>query len=198
MSEEWPFGDLEPHSFGLIEADPATTFVTHSDRGNKKAPPYRTMSKADLLRLPVHRLAAPHCALAMWATQTNLDFSIDLMKRWGFEYKSALAWGKLSKNSSAADLEAAKLAFGHGYWMRSAAEFLLFGAIGRPKIVSRSERNLIISPVREHSRKPDECYDMLDRMFPRVRKLSMFSRSGGGALWSHWGDQAGMFSREAP
>ena len=57
-----------------------------------------------------------------------------------------------------------------------AAEFVVFGAIGRPRIVSRSERNLIIAPVREHSRKPDESFEMLERMFPRVRKASLFSR----------------------
>lgn len=189
---DWPFGDLDAHGFGLIYADPATTFVTHSARGTKKAPPYRTMTKSELLRLPVHRLAAPNCALALWATQANLDFSLDLMKRWGFEFKSCAAWGKLSKTSQADDPEQ-RLAFGTGYWFRSAAEFLLVGAIGRPKIVSHSERNLILAPVREHSRKPDEAREMLERMFPRVRKLEMFSRSAGGDLWSHWGDQVGMF-----
>jgi N6-adenosine-specific RNA methylase IME4 len=196
MSEDWPFGDIEERSAGLVYADPATTFVTHSARGDKKAPPYATMSKSELLRLPVWKLAAPHCALAMWATQTNLDFSIDLIKRWGFEYKTALAWAKLSKTSQADD-EDAKLAFGTGYWLRCSAEFLLFGAIGRPKVVSRSERNLIVAPVREHSRKPDEAYELLERMFPRVNKVELFSR-GDRAGWRHWGDEVGLYRSEAP
>jgi N6-adenosine-specific RNA methylase IME4 len=190
----WPFGDLAPHSAGLIYADPATTFVTHSQRGARKAPPYPTISKAELLRLPVWKLAAPHCACAMWATQTNLDFSIDLMKCWGFEYKTALAWAKLSK-AARVDDDDPTLAFGTGYWLRSSAEFLLFGAIGAPKIVSRSERNLIVAPIREHSRKPDEAYEVLERMFPAVRKVELFSR-GDRAGWAHWGNQVGMFASE--
>ncbi len=182
-----PFAGLRPNSYGLILADPATTFNTFSARNQTKAAPYATMSKSQLLRLPVWKLAAPNCALAMWATQTNLDFSIDLMKRWGFDYKSAAAWAKQSPTGE-------KWAFGTGYWLRSAAEFILFGSIGQPAIKSRRERNLIVAPVREHSRKPDAMHEQLERMFPRVRKMELFARQRRDG-WDCWGNEVDKFGR---
>jgi N6-adenosine-specific RNA methylase IME4 len=178
---DWPFGDLRESSYGLILADPPWRFVTHSERGQTKAAPYARMSRFDLLTLPVWRLAAPNCALAMWATQAQLPQAIETMKRWGFDYKTAGAWAKQSKTGAA-------WAFGTGYWLRSTAEFFLLGAYGRPDIRSRSERNLIVAPVREHSRKPEALHEALERMFPAVRKLEMFAREQREG-WDSWGDE---------
>jgi N6-adenosine-specific RNA methylase IME4 len=70
--------------------------------------------------------------------------------------------------------------------MRSAAEFFLTGTRGRPKSESRSERNLIVAPVREHSRKPEEAYEMLERMFPAQRRCELFARYERPG-WAQWG-----------
>ena len=188
---DWPFGDLPESGFGVILADPPWRFETRSARNQNKAAPYATMSRAELMRLPVWRLAAPNCALAMWATQAQLHEAVDLVKSWGFDYKSAAAWAKLSKLS---DINSAdpKLAMGTGYWPRSCAEFILFGAIGAPRIRARGERNLIIAPVREHSRKPPHLHEMLERMFPGTRKLELFARAPREG-WRVWGNETGKF-----
>lgn len=187
---DYPFGELELHSYGLIYADPATRFVTHSERGNLKAPPYPTMSKSELLRLPVHRLAAPNCGLVMWSTREQIDFSIDLLKRWGFEYKTMGTWGKLSRTGKARH-------FGKGYWWRDSSEPWVFGTIGAPKNHSHRERSHIEWPVHEHSRKPPELHEQLERMFPRVRKVELFSRCRRPG-WDHWGNEIDKFDPEAP
>lgn len=191
MSEDWPFGNLEPSSFGLILADPAWSYATRSDKGQAKSASrhYRTMTREQLYALPVWRLAAPNCAMCLWTTGPLLPMQLDLMLHWGFAYKSYGVWGKRSATG-------AKWAFGLGYWERSAAEAYLWGAIGEPKIVSHSERNLIEAPLREHSRKPEEIYQKCERMFPGVRKLDLFSRQTRPG-WSNWGDEATKFDEAA-
>jgi len=191
MTPDWPFGALRESAYGVILADPPWRFVTQSPRNQTKAAPYATMTRGALMRLPVFRLAAPNCALAMWATQAQLPEAIDLMRRWGFDYRTAACWAKLSKLSKVDDPDA-RLAFGTGYWLRSAAEFVLFGAYGRPVLRARGERNLIVAPLREHSRKPPDLHEMLERMFPLARKLELFAREPR-AGWDAWGNETEKF-----
>jgi N6-adenosine-specific RNA methylase IME4 len=198
MSDDWPFGDLRPSSYGVILADPPWKFVTRSAKGLGKGAErhYRTMTRAELFALPVWRLAAPNCALCLFTTQAQLPMQLDLLKHWGFTYKSYGGWGKRSETWTP-DCANPKWAFGTGYWERSCLEVYLWGAIGAPMIVSHSERNLLEAAVREHSRKPETIYKKIDRMFPHVRKLDLFSRKSRGGLWDAWGDEAGKFDGEA-
>src|SRR5690606_4059918 len=128
-------------------ADPPWRFRTFSAKGEGRSPSrhYACMDIAELAALPVGQLAAPDAALILWATAPLLPQAVWLMEQWGFAYKSAGAWAKQSTSS-------ARWAFGTGYLLRSAAEFFLLGTIGRPRIRSRAVRNLIVAPVREHSR----------------------------------------------
>ena len=171
--------------YGLILADPPWRFEARSARRQTKAAPYSTMSRYDLLTMPVDRLAARNCALVMWATQAQLPQALDLMKRWGFDYKSFGTWAKQSASGN-------KWAFGTGYWFRSAAEIYLVGARGAPLIKSKSERNLIVAPVRQHSRKPEQLREALERMFPLVPKIELFARERREG-WDCWGNQLDMF-----
>ncbi len=82
--------------YGLILADPPWRFATRGPRGQGKAAPYATMDRYALSTMPVAELAAPNCALAMWATQAQLPQAIELMKRWGFVYRSFGTWAKQS------------------------------------------------------------------------------------------------------
>lgn len=160
-----------PHGgFRAIYADPAWRFDLWSDLGDEKSPQahYDCMPLDAIAALPIERLAATNSALFMWATFPMLPEALALMKAWGFTYKTGGAWGKQSSTGR-------KLAFGTGYIFRSAAELLLVGTRGEPKWLSKSERNLWLSPVREHSRKPDEIIPMIERMTPGPR-LELFAR----------------------
>lgn len=185
----WPFGDLQMFGYGCILADPPWLFTNYSEKGEAKNPlsNYECMHLDDIAALPVQHLAKPDCAMLMWATAPMLPEALDLMGRWGFTFKSAGAWAKQSSTGK-------KWAFGTGYCFRSAAEFILLGTMGKPKIRSRSVRNLIVAPVREHSRKPDEQYEMAEALFagPYLELFSRTRRPG----WSHWGNEVGKFEME--
>src|SRR5688572_26387984 len=114
----WPFGNLTPLRYGCIIADPPWRFFNYSAAGELKNPVahYDCVETAKLGDLPVLQLAAPDCALFMWATAPMLPDAVALMSAWGFTFKSAGAWAKQSSTGQ-------KWAFGTGYCFRSAAEF---------------------------------------------------------------------------
>lgn len=186
----WPFGNLRPLSFGAILADPPWYFRNYSAKGEAKNPVshYQCMSTADIVALPVHQLAGPDCALFMWATAPMLPDAVALMSAWGFAFKSAGAWAKQSSTGKS-------WAFGTGYCFRSAAEFYLLGTIGKPKVRSRSIRNLIVAPVREHSRKPDSLHRDVEALYagPYAELFAREPRKG----WEAWGNEKDKFQTEA-
>lgn len=136
--------------------------------------------------LPVSQLAAPDCAMIMWATAPMLPEAIDTMKAWGFRFKSAGAWAKQSSTGE-------KWAFGTGYCYRSAAEFWLLGTLGSPRQKVRNVRNLIVAPVREHSRKPDRMRQDIEALWEGPY-CELFGRESSPG-WSVWGNQTEKFSR---
>lgn len=182
----WPFGDLLMFRYGLILADPPWAFRLHSDKGDRKSPQahYPCMGQADLATLPVNQLAASDCALLMWATAPMIREAITLMAAWGFTYKTMGSWAKQSSTGAA-------WAFGTGYCFRSASEFFLLGTTGKPKVRSRSVRNLIVAPVREHSRKPDQLHAMAEALYagPYVELFARKRRAG----WDAWGNDVDRF-----
>lgn len=186
----WPFGNLRMFGYGALLVDYPWSFRNFSKKGEAKNPSahYRCMTIEQGRALPVADLAAPDCAMLMWATAPLLPEAVALMAAWGFTFKSAGAWAKQSSTGQ-------KWAFGTGYCFRSAAEFFLLGTIGKPRIKSRSVRNLIVAPVREHSRKPDDQYEMVEQLFdgPYAEVFSRANRAG----WDSFGDEAGKFTPEA-
>ena len=186
----WPFGHLRPLHYGLILADPPWYFRNYSAKGEEKNPVahYACMSTADIAAMPVSQLAAPDCALLMWATAPMLPDAMALMRAWGFTFKSAGAWAKQSSTGE-------KWAFGTGYCFRSAAEFFLLGTLGKPRVLSRSVRNLIVAPTREHSRKPDDLHTYAEQLFagPRCELFAREARPG----WDAWGNETTKFGEAA-
>ena len=182
----WPFGSLRPGGYRAILADPPWRFENFSEKGEEKNPVahYSCMSTADIAALPVGQLAAADCALVMWGTFPMMPDALALMAAWGFAYKSGGTWAKQSKTGE-------KWAFGTGYVLRSAAEFFAIGTIGKPKIRSHSVRNLIVAPIREHSRKPDAQYCLVEELFDGPY-CELFSRTGRDG-WDSWGDDADRF-----
>lgn len=190
MTSNWPFGDLIPGHYGVVLCDPPWRFKTYNSDISAKsaASQYALMSCSDLEALPVADLAAKNCALVMWATQAQMPQALELMWAWGFEYKTMGAWAKQSSTGQ-------KWAFGTGYVLRSAAEFYLIGTRGKPKAKVKNVRNLIVSPVREHSRKPDQMHADLERLFdgPRCELFGRQQRSG----WDVWGNDTSRFNEAA-
>jgi N6-adenosine-specific RNA methylase IME4 len=150
------------------------------------------MSLADIKALPVADWAAPDCVLLLWATDPLLDKALDVIRAWGFTYKTiGFCWAKLNK--SAPSLASERDFFtGLGFWTRANPELCLLATRGHPQRRSRSVRKLIVAPRREHSRKPDEAYGRIEalcegpylEMFARVRRPD----------WDSWGNQSDGFA----
>lgn len=173
--------------FGLIYADPPWRFKTWTEDSIEKTPSahYEVMDLTDIKALPVSVIAADDCVLVMWAVAPMLPHALSVMDAWGFKFKTSGAWAKQSSTGE-------KWAFGTGYLLRSAAEFFLIGTKGSPKSAVRDVRNLVVAPLREHSRKPDDLRLSLERMFPEATKLEMFARRKVPG-WIAWGNDVGKF-----
>ncbi len=176
--DNWPFGDLRPGGYGLIMADPPWLFKLHSEKGEEKSAQaqYDCMAIEDIQALPVGELASRDCMLWLWATWPLLTEARETVERWGFQYKTGGAWDKRR--------------WGTGYIMRSRCEPFLIATRGTPKINGKSVPNLVDEKRRQHSQKPDQAYQMAERMVPRVGRLELFSRTSR-AGWDAWGDEAG-------
>ena len=175
--------------YDLIMADPPWLFRPRKevDGGHKKSPQhhYRCESLDDLKRWPVADLAKKDCLLWLWATNPMLDQAFDLLRAWGFEFKTAGHWGKITSGG--------KPAFSTGYLLRGSGEPFLFGVRGAPK-TTRTVRSMIYGPVREHSRKPDEAFEAAEQLMPGATRIELFSREDRPG-WDHFGDEVGLFNR---
>jgi N6-adenosine-specific RNA methylase IME4 len=141
-----------------------------------------------LAALPIADLAANDCALFLWAIDPLLPRALDLIRAWGFEYKTvAFYWVKL--NSAAR--HNADYFTGLGYWTRANPEQCLLATRGKPMRRAKDVKRLVVEKRREHSRKPDCVRERIERLVSGPY-LELFSRETK-AGWSCWGDQAGLF-----
>lgn len=168
VGSAWPFGHLRQYKYGVIIADPAWRYDMWSDKGYGKSPEahYETMADEEIAALPVHLLASDSCILLMWAVWPKLPVAIDVLRRWGFTYKTGGSWTKTTRTG--------KRAFGTGYILRSSCEPFLVGTIGSPEIGDRAVRNLIESPRRQHSQKPPEMRAIAQRLRPNAFGAELF------------------------
>lgn len=174
--------------YSCILADPPWKFKPYSAKGitSKGAEgQYPCMTIDEIKDLPVCDIADNDCFLFLWATFPMLSEALEVMKAWGFTYKTGAAWHKTTKNG--------KDAFGTGYVFRSAAELLLVGTRGKPKVLNRSTRNIIHGVVREHSRKPDEQYAFIESLCDGER-IELFARQSWNG-WDCWGNETDKFER---
>lgn len=174
-------------NYQVIAADNPWTFQTYSKKGESKAPQkhYKTMSIEDIKAIPVAQAAAKDCILLLWVYQPLLPEAIEVMKAWGFEYKTiAFIWNKLTKNG--------KRHMSTGYYTRAGCEIVLLGRRGNPpRPKDRGVRQVFDAVVREHSRKPDEFYWSVEKLYDGPR-LDLFSRQKR-AGWDCYGDEVEKF-----
>jgi N6-adenosine-specific RNA methylase IME4 len=173
--------------FQTVLADPPWRFT---NRTGKVAPEHRrlarygTMTTADICALPVAELTKMPAHLYLWVPNALLPEGLSVMQAWGFEYKSNIVWHKIRKDGGSDGR-------GVGFYFRNVTELLLFGVRGknaRTEAPGRSQVNYLSSRKREHSRKPDEQYELIESC-SKGPYLELFAR-GTRPGWTYWGNQA--------
>lgn len=177
----------EGKKYKTIYADPPWQFSNRTGKmapENKRLNRYATMKLEDIKRLPVEEVAEDKSHLYLWVPNALLPEGLEVMKAWGFEYKTNIIWEKVRKDGMPDGR-------GVGFYFRNVTEILLFGIKGdknRTLQAGRSQVNLLRSIKREHSRKPDEFIKLIESCSPGPY-LEMFAR-GSRENWDMWGDQA--------
>jgi N6-adenosine-specific RNA methylase IME4 len=175
------------HKYGTILADPPWRFV---NRTGKMAPEHRrlarynTLTTEEIAALPVAGIAANPAHLYLWVPNALLPDGLRVMSAWGFEYKSNIVWRKIRKDGGSDGR-------GVGFYFRNVTELLLFGVRGknaRTLKAGRTQVNYLETRKREHSRKPDEIYPIIEACSfePRIELFARGARKG----WKVWGNQA--------
>src|SRR6185437_7890205 len=173
--------------FRTILADPPWRFINRTGKGapeHRRLARYGTMPTDDICQLPITELAAPTSHLYLWVPNALLPDGLRVMEAWGFQYKSNIVWHKIRKDGGPDGR-------GVGFYFRNVTELVLFGVRGknaRTLQPGRSQVNFLATQKREHSRKPDEQYDLIESCSPGPF-LELFSR-GTRRKWAVWGNQA--------
>ena len=174
--------------YSTILADPPWRFV---NRTGKMAPEHRrlaryeTLTTDEICSLPVSRVARERAHLYLWVPNALLPEGLRVMEAWGFTYKTNIVWEKIRKDGGPDGR-------GVGFYFRNVTELLLFGVRGRNMRTlapGRRQVNFIASRKREHSRKPDEQYEIIEACSPGPY-LELFAR-GKRKGWVCWGHEAG-------
>jgi len=171
--------------FPTILADPPWQFV---NRTGKMAPEHRrllrypTLAVDEIMSLPVAGLAANQAHLYLWVPNALLPTGLQVMAAWGFTYKTNLVWYKVRRDGGPDGR-------GVGFYFRNVTELLLFGVRGSMRTLApgRTQVNLLATRKREHSRKPDEVYGLIERCSPGpyLELFARFRRDG----WAQWGNE---------
>jgi N6-adenosine-specific RNA methylase IME4 len=173
--------------FATILADPPWRFQNSTGKvapEHRRLSRYGTMSLPEICALPVSDVAADTAHLYLWVPNALLAEGLEVMKEWGFTYKSNIVWHKVRKDGGSDGR-------GVGFYFRNVTELILFGVRGknaRTKQPGRSQVNYISSQKREHSRKPDEIFPIIEACSPGPF-LELFAR-GEREGWDVWGNQA--------
>jgi N6-adenosine-specific RNA methylase IME4 len=174
--------------FATILADPPWQFTNRTGKmapEHKRLSRYGTMKLDEIKVLPVEQLVAPTAHLYLWCPNAMLPEGLAVMQAWGFTYKSNVVWHKVRKDGGSDGR-------GVGFYFRNVTELILFGVRGknaRTLAPGRRQVNLLATRKREHSRKPDEQYDIIEAC-SRGPFLELFGR-GSRKGWATWGNQAG-------
>ena len=176
-----------PSQFGAILADPPWRFQNSTGKvspGHRRLHRYKTMSVAEIAALPVTNIAAEPAHLYLWSPNAMLAEAMQVMAAWGFQYKTVIVWHKIRKDGGPDGR-------GVGFYFRNVTEMVLFGVRGRNARTlapGRRQVNYLATRKREHSRKPDELYDIIEGCSPGPF-IELFAR-GTRDGWIGWGTEA--------
>ena len=182
-------------AFGTVLADPPWQF---QNRTGKVAPEHRrlsrypTLTQPEIEAIPVASACAGDAHLYLWVPNALLQAGLDVMEHWGFTYKTNLVWHKVRKDGGPDGR-------GVGFYFRNTTELVLFGVRGKLRTLAPGRRqvNIIRSRKREHSRKPDELYEIIEACSPGPY-LELFARGRRSELWTAWGDQSASYEPDWP
>lgn len=181
--------------FKTILADPPWQFQNRTGKvapEHKRLNRYGTMTLKEIMALPVNEIAAPTAHLYLWVPNALLPDGLQVMAAWGFQYKSNLIWHKIRKDGGPDGR-------GVGFYFRNTTEIILFGVRGkdaRTLAPGRRQVNFLATQKREHSRKPDEQYPLIEACSAGPF-LEMFAR-GPRKGWSVWGNQSDDYTPSWP
>ena len=180
--------------FQIIYADPPWSYyndMTVTPEQNKSGKglmckvPYPVLASSEIKELPVERLAAKNSVLFIWTTDYHLARCIDVIKAWGFEYKTVgFAWQKTTKTG-------APVCFMGSYTMKTGIELCLLATRGKEahKLVQKyGVRGLVVAPRERHSKKPDEARNRIVELFGDIPRIELFAREHTDG-WAVWGDE---------
>ena len=180
--------------FGTILIDPPWRFSNRTGKigpEHKRLYRYKTMSFEEIAQLPIGELALPRSHLYLWCPNALLLEALTIMKKWDFTYKTNIVWYKVRKDGGPDGR-------GVGFYFRNVTELVLFGVKGKQRTLKpgRTQVNVIVKRKREHSRKPDEIYDIIQRCSPGPY-LELFARQRI-AGWTQWGEEVDTYEITRP
>ena len=170
--------------YDIIYADPPWHFKTYSDKGNLRSATrhYDCLNINDICNLPVNNIANDDCILFLWVIDSMLPEAMEVIKKWGFKYKTvAFTWVKKNKKSDS-------YFTGMGYWTRCNPEQCLLATKGKPKRLSKSVRQLTISKLENHSKKPDCVRNKIVELCGDLPRIELFARQRVKG-WDSWGSE---------
>ena len=170
--------------YKIIYADPPWKYKVYSDKGLGRSAEshYSTMTTDEICALPIEKLADRDCVLLMWVTMPCLMDGFRVLEAWGFTYKTvAFVWVKQNKKADS-------LFWGMGHWTRSNSEFCILATRGKPKRVSSSVHQVILSHIERHSKKPQEARERIVQLIGDVPRVELFAREKHDG-WDVWGNE---------
>ena len=156
--------------YNIIYADPPYHFKNYNDKTATKwvGQHYPVMSLQEIKDLNIQKISDNNCILSLWVTFPMLSHGLDIIKKWGFKYKTvAFTWIKTTKKN--------KPFIGMGYWTRSNAEICLLATKGKIKRISASVSQIIIAPREKHSKKPDIARNKIIELVGNLNRIELFA-----------------------
>jgi site-specific DNA-methyltransferase (adenine-specific) len=169
--------------YNIIYADPPWLYDNQKNCDPKMGGiTYEVMKLQDICNLPIHKIADRNCALFMWATMPKLREALQVIKAWGFDYKScAFCWVKQNPKNDG-------IYSGLGHWTNGNAELCLFAKKGSPKRIAKNVKQIILAHRENHSKKPNRVRNDIIRLLGDLPRIELFARQHTDG-WDCWGNE---------